>query len=342
MQRPIYFFEPARRQNGDKIEGVFRMKVPEGTPNAILREGTLADGRMYSYWCLEASSITGRVRWIEKIGSKFGTKIVLVLESGRRFFSISIRYEAQELRNVMSSLCGLKGDLMDAEITISNWIYQKKNPDGSPKLNAKGKVVWGQMFVFKGLTPEFGKENPWIKFAENNGLEWVKRRNAKGEDETDTSAELQYWDKRMLAMMRWMLKQPEVLPLSYGSWIAYGLENPSGAGQFTPDEVQTANDIYQRRKADFFFPFRSQKDEANDVMDTLESANDVFPNESIAPQRAALAHIPPANNTAFQNGNAREVPMRDSYEFPDASAAPTGRMEDIGIGQDGPNDGLPF
>ncbi len=268
-----------RKADGSPIHGEyvgkFRTKVDPGTPGSIRHAGTLANGREYDYTGLDVDAISGKLRWIDKRdGGDFGTNLVLFLESEKFLHQISIKYDPYNLKDVLNSLCGLGKTVSTQVINVSYWVRKAKTADGSFKVNDKGEPVWNRSLSFRDIAPQFNFDQ-WKDFAQTNGLEWKQIKKANGDKEWISDAEYKYWDGRLLGIQRFLLSEGVALPFMYNSMIGCEAPNPSGGGNLTPAEIAQCNEIYERVKGDFKFPFgrtETNADSAFDMVDQGEQA----------------------------------------------------------------------
>lgn len=268
-----------RKADGSAIHGEyvgkFRTKVDAGTPGAIRHAGTLANGRTYDYTGLDVDSVSGKLRWIDKRdGGDFGTNLVIFLESEKFLHQISIKYDPYNLKDVVNHLCGLGKFVSTQVINLSYWVRKAKTADGSFKVNDKGEPIWNRSISFRDIAPQFNFEQ-WKDFVQVNGLEWKQIKKANGDKEWISDAEYKYWDSRLLGIQRYLLSEGTALPFMYNSMICCEAPNPSGGGNLTPAEIQHCNEIYERVKADFKFPFgrtETNADSAFDMVDQSEQA----------------------------------------------------------------------
>lgn len=272
--KPVVFWDakrvPQRDKSGnpiaDKYTGVFATKVAAGMPGAFRYSGTLANGREYDFHQKEVTSVRGQLRWIDKQGSDYGTNLILVFETEKAAHRISIPYDVVALRQVVNHLAGLKGAVADAYINVNYWVREATDASGKIKTNDQGKVRWASSLMFQDIAPDI-PFSEYREFAQKHGLEWVQKKNAKGETEWDQSAEYKYWDSRLVALQRFLLKTPGVLPFTYNSLTACQAENPSGGGNLTDAEIELCKEIYTRVKSGYRFPFQREEIDADSILD---------------------------------------------------------------------------
>ncbi len=250
----------------DKYTGVFATKVAAQTPGAFRYSGTLANGREYDFHQKEVTTVRGHLRWIDKQGTDFGTNLIMIIETEKAPHRISIPYDVVTLRQVVNHLAGLKGDVATQFINVNYWVREATDANGKFKINDQGKVRWASSLMFQDIAPEI-PFSEYRDFAQKHGLEWIQKKNAKGETEWDQSAEYKYWDSRLVGLQRFLLKQLGVLPFTYNSLTACQAENPSGGGNLTDAEIELCKEIYQHVKGKYRFPFQREDVDADSIVD---------------------------------------------------------------------------
>ena len=275
----------------DKYTGVFATKVAAQTPGALHYSGALANGREYDFHQKEVTTVRGQLRWIDKQGTDFGTKLILVIETEKAAHRISIPYDVVTLRQVVNHLAGLKSDVANHFINVNFWVREATDANGKIKTNDQGKVRWTSSLMFQDIAPEI-PFSEYRDFAQKHGLEWIQRKNAKGETEWDQGAEYKYWDSRLVGLQRFLLKQPGVLPFTYNSLTACQAENPSGGGNLTDAEIELCKEIYQHVKGNYKFPFQREDVDADSILDEYAPPAQAPKDPGAEYQEAETANFP--------------------------------------------------
>ena len=254
---------PLRDKSGNEIPGeftgVFSNKgCPPNTPGAYRYAGQMPAPSTvkWDYWAFEATVIRGHLRWIDKIMPTFSgaqAQLVLFVESEKYLNRIQIRYDVNNLHDIMNGLCGLGKALPETFLNVNYGVWKSKDKNGQFKLTDKNEIRWTQKLQFADVDPEFDFEG-WRDKAQRDGLEWEKI-TVNGKQIWTYDAELKYWDGRLVAMQRFLLDTPGVLPFTYGSMTACEGLNPSGGGNLTTAEIAQCARIYERVKAEYKMPF---------------------------------------------------------------------------------------
>lgn len=311
--KPVRMWEPKRadKRNASGIPidgefvGKFRMKVPEGTVGAIHYTGSNDAGKEWDFWGIEVDSINGVVRWIDVRSGEFDPVIVIFLESPKALNQITIRYDVSSLHTVMNHLCGLGKDIATAHINISYWVRKKTNREGALKLNNNGDIIWAKDLYFTDVPQAFSFDE-WKTFAAENGLEWFQETR-KGKKEWNNEAEQEYWMKRVVAMQRFLLSTPDVLPFCWNSMTACKGEQKWGT--LTEAEIEKATEIYERIKGDYKFPYSRTIVSADDVDIEIDPEYSTAPGPTTQPTA-----------TGRQPDNARPVAVPDGFPTDDLTS----------------------
>lgn len=262
---------PLRNKSGQEIpneyHGVFSTKVQAGTPMSFHYKGENKDAKIqWDYHARESTVIRGKLRWVDKILPTFTgarAQIALFIEGEKSLHRVTIKYDAVNLNNVMNALCGMGKDIHNEFINLTYWVRKAKDAKGALKVDDKGNVKWAQNLIFQDVTPKFTFDE-WKDFAQQNGLEWGQIKKADGKKEWKMDAELKYWDSKMLAIQRFLLKEEVALPFTYGSLIACEAPNPSGGGNLNTAEIAECTRIYERIKTEYKMPFGRVEVDADD------------------------------------------------------------------------------
>lgn len=256
--------------------GVFRTKVAPGTPGSIHHKGQIgATGKDYDYYGLDVTQISGKIRWIDKVLPAYTgaqTQIIILIESEKALHRVEIPYDAGNLHNVMNMVCGLGKNISEWHVNLSYWVRPKKDSNGNIQHNDKGGVKLLKTFQIADVTPQFSFEE-WKDFAQKNALEWSQKKRADGKTEWVTDSALKYWDARLVATQRFLLKTHDCLPFTYGSLTACLAENPSGGGNLTADEIEAAKVIYESKKGGYKFQNSRESVDADSVVGIQAAAN---------------------------------------------------------------------
>lgn len=311
------FWEPRKAQklspNGTPIEGEFvgkfRTRVPEGTPGAIRHEGQNNAGRTWDYWGKDVDTVAGHLRWIDKIGGDYGTKIVLYFETERFLHRIACQYDATTLNNVLNAMLGVGKEVPTHFFNLSYWVRKATDTTGKVKVDDKGKIKWAQTLMFQDVRGIFNKDNPWKDYAEKHGLSWIQRKNARGETYWDSDAEIQFWDEKIVALQRMLLNAGTALPFTYNSLIVCEAPNPSGGGNLSTNEIEECKRIWETIRDKYQMPYGASKTSA----DSFEDA----PAPPTAKQDYTEKSVPlppPGPSNGQPPSNAVEVPFPE-YEM---------------------------
>ena len=269
---------PLRDKSGKEVpgehQGVFSTKVDATTPGAIHYQGSngqTGSARIeWDYHAIEATVIRGYLKWVDKVLPTFDNakaQIVLFIESEKALHKISLKYDANNLRDVMNPICGLGAGVATTFLNIQYAAWKAKNQKGDYKLTAKNEIRWTQQLQFMDCTPQFSYDE-WRDFSQTNGLSWDQRKNADGSTQWVSDAELKYWDARLVKVQQFLLKESVALPFTYGSLVACEATNPSGGGNLTTAEIAECARIYERIKSEYKMPFgRREEVDADNVFD---------------------------------------------------------------------------
>lgn len=279
----VFRWSPAVRtkDNGDKF-GVFQCKCPGTTPGAKRHQGK-NDMLEWDYYAIDASKVSGRVVWVDKTFSEFNNKTITSLMVALQTPSgdidiVQMPFDGFNLRNVMNNICGIGDKIATDTITMTYGVWKKKDKDKKPVFNAKGEQIWSKTLNFEGTTPIYSmspdvEKNYW-QFREDNGLEPVKTRNKKGEEEFDDSAEMEFWDRGLVATIRRLMKSGVAIPFSYNSWICGQAVNPTGGGNLTQEEQELVSAAYEAKvkgKFEYFGSAGGNQTSAEDVRAALRN-----------------------------------------------------------------------
>ena len=331
--KKVIFWEPKRDEKrnakGEPIQGdfvgKFRSKVPEGTPGALRYVGENAAGVKWDYWGLNVDSISGKLRWIDKQDNgDYGTNLILFLETDRFLHRLSIKYDPFELRNVMNHLCGLGKHVGTSVVNLSYWVRKSMDKNKNVKTDKDGKPIWSKSISFRDIAPEFSYDE-WIDFSQTHGLDWEQITRPNGKKEWICDAEYKYWDSRLLALQKFLLKTETVLPFCYNSMTACEAPNPSGGGNLSSEEVELCKEIYERVKSDYQFPFNRVETNADDAFDQPE------PKQA---QEARIKALSTPSNTA--------QPTRGGFADPVSIPLPTQDTTNFEVGAFADDESLPF
>lgn len=269
--KQVVLWEPKRVADIDKngkptkreFVGKFRAKVPQGTPNAERHFGENAAGVRWDFWAVDIDNVTGIVRWIDVRSTDYGPKIVLFLESKNRLNQITVKYDVNNIHDIMNVFLGLGKELATAELSVSYWVRKKTDREGRIKTDKDGKAFWAQSLTFRHAIESVnipGRYNfdEWKKYSEENGLQWFQEKR-KGETEWNYEAELNFWMDKVVAIQRFLLKTDTCLPFTWNSVTA--CEN----GPLTADEIAHINNVYESVKPLYLFPFGGSRTNSENV-----------------------------------------------------------------------------
>lgn len=271
----VVFWEAKKvpvRKNGAEIPGeftgVFSTKVPPGTQGSVHYCGENKEaGLKWDYHAVEATVVRGHLRWVDKVMPNFTgarAQIALFLETEERLHRITLKYDAQNLNNIMNNLCGLGATAHETFLNLTYWVRKQKDANGNVKTTERGEPRWAQTLMFHDVKPQYSFEE-WRDFAAQNGLQWEQVKRANGTAEWVADAELKYWDERIVKMQRYLLSKGTALPFTYGSLIACEANNPSGGGNLTTAEIAECAHIYEKVKSEYKMPFGRQEVDADSV-----------------------------------------------------------------------------
>ena len=273
QQKQVILWKPKRAEKlspqnkpmpGEYV-GKFATRVPEGTPGAIRNEGSNDAGRNWDFWETHVDSVAGNLRWIDKRdGGEYGTTLEVFLESNQFLHQISFKYDGFVLKDVLNHICGLQKDIATQYINISYWV-RKAEKDGVVQTDKDGKPVWRKSPSFRDINPLFNYDQ-WMTFAKDNDLIGFHRRNARGKNEWIDDASIKFWDEKLVAVQRHLLKTETCLPFCYNSFTACEAPNPSGGGNLTAEEIAQCNSIYEAVRPLYRFPFTRTETNADDVL----------------------------------------------------------------------------
>lgn len=272
--KPVIFWDakrvPQRDKSGNpiagKYAGAFGTKVAEGTPGAYRYQGENAAGIKWDFWQKEVTAVRGCLRWIDKQGTDYGTRLLLFIETDKALHRISQPYDIGNLQQAVNCLCGLGRDITDHFLNIDFWVREATDANGNIKTNDQGKPIWQSTLMFRDITPAIPFKE-MREFAEKNGLDWIEGRNAQGKKTFDQSAAYKYWDSRLVGIQRFLLNTPTALPFIYNSMTATEIANPSGGGNLTDAEIELCKEIYQHVKGNYKFPFQREDVDADSILD---------------------------------------------------------------------------
>lgn len=307
------------KDNGDKY-GVFQCKCPQTTPGAKHHQGETPMVK-WDFWAVDCGSIHGQLVWIDKNFMEFNGKTKTSLTLAFKTIDgdidiLSMPFDGFSLRNVMNHLCGMKDAVYTDQIKLTYGVWKKKDA-GQIVIGNNGEAVYSSSLNFEGIAPLYplSKDvdmNYW-EIRKQKGLEPIKTKNRRGEDEWDDSAEMDFWDKPLVGLQRKLIENYIAIPFSYNSWICGEVKNPSGGGNQPPEIVETVKSLYEtcvKGKYEYF----------NSGNGTVTSAEDVRANLR-NPQPAPAQPEPQAtsNRGAFTE---RVVASNPADPFPTYSDAP--------------------
>lgn len=280
--KKVIFWDAKRAPDEKKgFTGVFATRVPHGTEGARRVSGALANGTAYDFSQKEVTVIRGRLRWIDKVGSDYGTKLVLFVESDKYLHRVSFSYDAVTLRTVMNNIRGLSKDIETAFLNISYWVRPDKDTNGVQKVSATGKPIYRETPTFQDISPMYDSE-AYKAVVKEKGLEWQQVTDATGKKTWRQDAEFKFWDTELVRTQRFLLSTETVLPFTYNSLTCCEAANPSGGGNLTSGEIELTREIYEKIKTAYVFPFRSADVDADDF--ESQSAPTATNTSSAAPQ----------------------------------------------------------
>lgn len=313
----IFRWSPAVREKGDGNKfGVFQCKCSDTTPGAKRHVGESPITK-WDFWAIDATTLKGKVVWIDKTFSEFNNKtvtnIILALQTAHGDIDIlQLPFDGFTLRNVMNHVCGLRDSIYDTELVLTHGVWKKKE-DGKVVVGNDGKPVWSRTLNFDGVAPFYPlskdvDKNYW-DFREEKGLVPVKTTNRKGETEYDDSKELAFWDKSLVSIQKKLVEFGIAIPFSYNSWVCGDIENPTGGGNQPEDIVARVKDLYEIKvKGQYTYFNRNGAAEmtADDVRANLRSAP---PQPAPVQQRAQQTH-------AAQTFADANFPTEEPHEDP--------------------------
>lgn len=277
MQKQIIFWDAKKaakrdaqgREIAKEFHGVFQTKVAEGTPGAVNYKGEMPAPSTvkWDYHAIEATVIRGRLRWIDKVLPPYDgarSQLVMFIESDKYLHRVSVKYDANNMRDVMNQLCGLGKAVSTEYLNLQYWVRPALDSNKKPKLTAKNEIRYAQTLQFVDVAPQFTYQQ-WMDFAQTNGLQWEQKTTASGAKEWSSDAELKYWDSRLVAMQQFLLKTETVLPFTYGSLTACESTNPSGGGNLTSHEIDECQRIYEAVKVNYKLPFAKEAVDADNI-----------------------------------------------------------------------------
>ena len=277
--KEVILWKPRRAEKltaqGKPIDGEFvgkyAARVKEGTPGAVHVTGKNDAGRAWDFWEIRVDSVAGNLRWIDKRdGGEYGTTLEVFLESTQYLHQISFKYDGFVLKDVLNYICGLQKDIPTHYINMSYWV-RKAEKGGTVQTDKDGNPVWRKSPSFRDITPLYGYEE-WMALQEEKGIAGFHRRNAKGKNEWVDDAAIKFWDEKLVAVQRLLLKTDTCLPFCYNSFTACEAPNPSGGGNLTAAEIAQCNSIYEAVRPLYRFPFSRVESNADDVLAQIASA----------------------------------------------------------------------
>lgn len=318
---------PKRTPNGDEIEneyvGNFRRRVDASTKGALHYHGIIeATKKKYDYYAVEADVIRGHVRWVDVQTDKFGTSIALYVESERFLFRLSFDYDVQNLRQIANYLSGMKAELDSYFFNITFDAWKEKDKDGGFKLMDNGAPRWSTAVKFGDARP-FVDPKGMREYLEQKGLAWEKSFDAtKNKEVYNSTKEMVFWLKTILAIQKHLLTTENVLPFTYNSILACANPHPSGCGNLSDGERASCAAIYEAIKSEYRFPFGRSMQDADDVFGTPQPAQETkteelsTPSNTAQPTRGGFADpvsvpLPTHDTTNFEVGAFAddELPM---------------------------------
>ena len=265
----VIYWDCKTVQNGDKQSGVFSTRVAANSTGARRDKGSNAAGIEWDNWYRDATAIRGKLRWLDVVlptytGAK--AQVVMLFENEKAVHRIATRYDASTCHQIINHFWGLGKGLPDHFFQAVGYEVYPKKQDKKPVLNDKGQIIYNKHLSFADVKPHFTYE-AWKDYEQTHGLQWKKVRRAGGKEEWDTSDALMFWDKQIISIQRMLLKAGTALPFSYGSLIVTAVENPSGGGNLTADEIEECQRIYERERDNYKMPFGRKEIDADSVLD---------------------------------------------------------------------------
>jgi hypothetical protein len=274
VQKQVAYWEPKRvpvLKNGTfdgEYCGRFMTRVEPGFPGAVNYRGE-RDGRKWDFWGVHAGSVSGRLVWVDKRSSDFGTKFIVALE-GKRLHILSLDYDIVDIRNVLNCVLAKKDELNEFVFKLEYWVRYKTDIKGKAQVNDQGKPLYAYNIRVRDKDGNNVEKYfiDWKGESQTRGLDWVQRVDASGKKFLDQSAEMGFWDARILGVQRQLMKLGLAVPLTYNSMIACNAPNPSGGGNLTEEEIQYSKDLFERIKGRYLFPRKNQSSDADEVFDS--------------------------------------------------------------------------
>ena len=266
-QKQVIQWKPARVEIKDKSGnpayiGKFRTKVPQGTPGATHQQGRNAAGKSWDFWAQDVDSISGQLRWIDVRSTDYGPSIALFVESPKALHQISIPYDVNNIHVIMNHFLGLGKELEVAYLNISYWVRKKLNFDKIPKLDKDGNVIWAKDISFRDVPVKWDFE-AWKAFSEEHGLNWFQEMRA-GKKVWNYEAELQFWQKQVVRLQRFLLTTEKCLPFCWNSITASASDGTEMT--LTDNEIASVNAIYEGIKPLYNFNFGNERTNADDAI----------------------------------------------------------------------------
>lgn len=264
--KKVIFWETCKFPIGNKTVGKFKTKVNPEVNGAVHFKGENPSTKVsWDYHALVRDSITGKVRWVDKVEDKYsGAALVLYLESEKFLHKLKLNYDASPCRDIMNRLLSISGDITERNITLTYWVRPKTGLDGTVKLNDKNQPILQDNIIIKDVEPMF---KDWRKYSEDNGLEWKQSKDAKGKVSYDMSNELKFWDEKISEIQLILLRKKVALPFSYGSFICSETPNPSGAKNLPENALAYAKTRYEEIRGNYQMPFSKKEQDADDIDD---------------------------------------------------------------------------
>lgn len=291
----VIYWDCKTVQNGDKQSGVFSTRVAPNSPGARHDKGSNEAGNIkWDNWYRDATAIRGNLRWLDVVLPTFKgatAQIVMLFENEKAVHRISTRYDASTCHQIINHLWGLGKGLPEHFFQAVGYEVYPKKKDNKPVVNDKGQIVYNKHLSFADVTPHFTYE-AWKDYEQKNGLQWKKERKAGGKEEWDTSDALMFWDKQILSIQRMLLKAGTALPFSYGSILVTAVENPSGGGNLTAEEIAECQRIYERERDNYKMPFGRKEIDADSVLDEPMDYEYSKKDPGAEPQEAETANFP--------------------------------------------------
>ncbi len=304
-QKQVILWKPRRAvkltPQGKPIDGEFvgkyATRVPENTPGAIHVKGQNDAGKSWDFWELQVDSIAGNLRWIDKRdGGDYGTTLEVFLESNQYLHQISFSYDGFVLKDILNYICGLQKDIPTHYINLSYWV-RKAEKNGVVQSDKDGKPVWRKTPSFRDITPLFDYE-AWMRFQEENALGGFHKVTATGKKVWIDDAAIKFWDGKLVAVQRLLLKTDTCLPFCYNSFTACEAPNPSGGGNLTAAEIEICKTRYEQVKGLYKFPFSRNETSADAALSSLPAQPTGYdPNNPASPDPFAPRAETPVGNS---------------------------------------------